>query len=175
VISEDECAGKCWRKWENSHDVIGELAGDICPYGIDPWLWLTHFGKLVTTFLISCYADTLELSRAALYGQTMARVLFFVNVKAVLNTVMVYTGWKRPGAFKVTQKAGGAAVAAGGSAGEVKVAAQPEPPVEMERDNGGPTIPVRSRNLFLLRLCPSIPQGMRGLCLAVRKHTDQWH
>ncbi len=28
-----------------------------------------------------------------------------VNVKAVLNTVMVLTGWKKPGAFKVTAKA----------------------------------------------------------------------
>lgn len=114
-------------------------AGDICPYGIDPLLWITHFLKLVTTFLISSYADTLELSRAAIYGQTMARVLFFVNVKAVLNTIMVYTGWKRPGAFKVTQKAGGAAPAA---TPEVAVAAQPAIPEE-DRDNGGPTIPVR--------------------------------
>lgn len=116
-------------------------AGDICPYGIDPWLWLTHFGKLVTTFFISSYADTLELSRAAIYGQTMARVLFFVNVKAVLNTIMVYTGWKRPGAFKVTQKAGGQG--ANNDAAEVAVGAPPTPVEEVERDNGGPTIPVR--------------------------------
>ena len=115
-----------------------DSTGDICPYGIDPWLWLTHFGKLVTTFLISSYADTLELSRAAIYGQTMARVLFFVNVKAVLNTIMVYTGWKRPGAFKVTQKAGGAA----NPAGEVAVGAPPAPVEDVERENGGPTVPV---------------------------------
>lgn len=118
------------------------LVLNICPYGIDPLLWFTHFAKLVTTFLISSYADTLELSRAAIYGQTMARVLFFVNVKAVLNTIMVYTGWKRPGAFKVTIKAGGAPKPAAPAAEEKP--AEPAPVTEeVERDNGGPMIPVR--------------------------------
>jgi hypothetical protein len=50
---------------------------------------------------------------------------------------MVYTGWKRPGAFKVTVKAGGAPTPAGGEA------PPEEPKEEVERDNGGPTIPVR--------------------------------
>ena len=84
------------------------LAFRICPYGVDVLLWSTHFLKLVTTFAISSFADwSLELSAAAVYGQTMARVLFWVNVKAVLNTVMVYTGFKLPGGFKVTNKAPG--------------------------------------------------------------------
>lgn len=82
------------------------IVGDICPYGIDVVLWATHFFKLVTTLLVSTYADTWELSRSALYAQTASRVLFFVNVKAVLNTLMIYSGWKKPGAFKVTAKAG---------------------------------------------------------------------
>lgn len=120
------------------------LVLNICPYGIDPLLWFTHFAKLVTTVCISSYADTLELSRAAIYGQTMARVLFFVNVKAVINTIMVYTGWKRPGAFKVTVKAGGAKP---NPAGEAKPAeakpAEKAVEEEVERDNGGPMIPVR--------------------------------
>ena len=120
-------------------------AVDTCPYGIDLLLWVTHFAKLVTTFIISSYADTLELSRAAIYGQTMARVLFFVNVKAVLNTIMVYTGWKRPGAFKVTTKAGGAPTPAGGGAAPPAAPVAPPPPKEeeVERDTGGPTVPVR--------------------------------
>ena len=78
------------------------LVFEVCPYGVDPLLWLTHFLKLLTTCVISSYADwSLELSAAAVYGQTAARVLFWVNCKAVFNTIMVYTGWKRPGAFKV--------------------------------------------------------------------------
>jgi hypothetical protein len=103
----------------------------------------------VTTFLISSYADTLELSRAAIYGQTMARVLFFVNVKAVINTIMVYTGWKRPGAFKVTTKAGGAPTPAAGAAPEAAPPPVVEKTEEVERDTGGPTIPVRR----ILLLC----------------------
>lgn len=128
-------------------------AGNICPYGIDLLLWITHFAKLVTTFLISSYADTLELSRAAIYGQTMARVLFFTNVKAVLNTMMVYTGWKRPGAFKVTTKAGGAPTpAGGGDAPPAPVAPEPKEE-EVERDTGGPTIPVRTSFCLFILFC----------------------
>jgi hypothetical protein len=116
------------------------LGFDICPYGVDILLWTTHFLKLLTTFFVSSYADfSFELSAAAIYGQTMARVLFWVNVKAVLNTVMVYTGWKRPGAFKVTQK--GAPPKAMADDG-----AKPPEPVNqpVESHKGGPNIPVRS-------------------------------
>jgi hypothetical protein len=66
------------------------LVFNICPYGVDALLWTTHFFKLLTTCVVSSFADwSLELSAAAVYGQTMSRVLFWVNVKAVLNTVMV--------------------------------------------------------------------------------------
>jgi hypothetical protein len=77
----------------------------ICPYGIDTWLWLTHFFRLVITFLISTHGDSLVKRWAALAAQTSSRVLYFVNVKAVLNTLMVGLRWKKPGAFKVTAKA----------------------------------------------------------------------
>ena len=82
----------------------------------------------------------------------MARVLFFVNVKAVLNTIMVYTGWKRPGAFKVTTKAGGAPTPAGGAA-PAAVEAAPVKEEEVERDTGGPTVPVRLFLGFVYRPC----------------------
>jgi hypothetical protein len=118
------------------------LVGNICPYGVDTALWTTHFFKLITTFLVSSYADwSLELSAAAIYGQTMARVLFWVNVKAVLNTVMVYTGWKRPGAFKVTNKGGAAQNPQAKVAAQEVVAPVPEV-VEVERNSGGPQVPV---------------------------------
>lgn len=118
------------------------LVGRICPYGVDILLWTTHFFKLLTTFIISSYADfSLELSAAAVYGQTMARVLFWVNVKAVLNTIMVYTGWKRPGAFKVTQK--GAPPKATGGDDEAPKPAPVAPAAEVERSKGGPEVPVQ--------------------------------
>jgi hypothetical protein len=82
------------------------LVADICPYGMDFLLWVTHFAKLLTTSIISSYADTMELSRAAVYNQAMTRVLFLVNVKAVVHTIMIYLGLKRLGGFKVTKKAG---------------------------------------------------------------------
>lgn len=75
-----------------------------CPYGIDLWLWGTHFLRLVITFIVSTHADSWAKRAAALHAHTSSRVLFFVNVKAVLNTLMVGVGWKRPGAFKETKK-----------------------------------------------------------------------
>lgn len=82
------------------------LCFGVCPYGMDIWLWATHFLKLFFNFLISTHADTISGRVAALQAQTASRVLYFISVKAVLNTIMVYFRWKRPGAFKVTEKAG---------------------------------------------------------------------
>lgn len=80
------------------------LGFDICPYGMDLWLWLSHFFRLLFTFLISTHADSLSKRFAALSTLTASRILYFVNVKAVINTCMVYVRWKRPGRFKVTRK-----------------------------------------------------------------------
>lgn len=88
------------------------LRFDVCPYGMDITLWVTHFLKLLITFTLSTAADTWSDKLAALFAQTSSRVLFFVNVKAVLNTVMIAARWKPPSAFKVTQKSGAAAVKA---------------------------------------------------------------
>lgn len=78
---------------------------NICPYGIDLWLWLTHFFRLASTFILTIHADTLGKRLAALNSQTSSRILYFINVKAVLNTIMVTLRWKLPGAFKETKKA----------------------------------------------------------------------
>jgi hypothetical protein len=78
---------------------------NICPYGIDLWLWLSHFFRLAVTFFLTVHADTIGKRIAALNSQTSSRILYFVNVKAVLNTIMVTLGWKLPGAFKETKKA----------------------------------------------------------------------
>jgi hypothetical protein len=39
-------------------------------------------------------------------AKTGYRVLWFTSVKACINTIMVHTGWKNPGHFKFTPKAG---------------------------------------------------------------------
>lgn len=39
-------------------------------------------------------------------AKTGYRVLWFTSFKACINTVMVHTGWKNPGHFKFTPKAG---------------------------------------------------------------------
>ena len=95
----------------------------------------------------------------------MARILFFVNVKAVLNTVMVYLGWKLPGGFKVTAKGGkrkkekgrqpvGGAQAAAAAPQPQAAAAQPDNGAgsgkakhekHVWQNNGGPSVPVRSQ------------------------------
>lgn len=80
------------------------IFGNVCPYGIDSALWTTHFLNLVVRFLLSTWGESWAIRRAALYAQTSSRVLFFVNCKAVLNTIMIFSGWKKPGAFKVTAK-----------------------------------------------------------------------
>jgi hypothetical protein len=41
-----------------------------------------------------------------LQAKTGYRVLWFTSFKACINTIMVHTGWKNPGHFKFTPKAG---------------------------------------------------------------------
>lgn len=116
------------------------LGFDICPYGMDLWLWLTHFLRLLLTFLVCTHADSLSKRFAALNTLTASRILFFVNVKAVVNTAMVYLRWKRPGMFKVTRKA------------PMSAAPPPLPPADAEvyvMRNGAavstPTLPRRAQ------------------------------
>lgn len=42
----------------------------------------------------------------SLQAKTGYRVLWFTSFKACVNTIMVHTGWKNPGHFKFTPKAG---------------------------------------------------------------------
>ena len=98
------------------------VVANVCPYGIDLWLWLTHLLRLTATVLLSTHADSIAKRVSALNAQTSSRVLYFINVKAVLNTLMVGLGWKLPGAFKETKKApapGSYAVAEGSEADDL--------------------------------------------------------
>jgi hypothetical protein len=67
--------------------------------------------------------------------------------------VQVYTGWKRPGAFKVTQKGKPAAPAPKEKPAEVEAPKPAEPAAAtVERNSGGPSVPVR-----VDVLCPDVP------------------
>lgn len=60
--------------------------------------------------IITCayFVATHALIRAhlALQAHVAFRVLWFTTIKACINTVMVMTGWKKSGVFKVTPKLG---------------------------------------------------------------------
>lgn len=82
------------------------LVFQMCPYGMDELLFWTHIGHLGMSFIFSVYHSNLERVRIALSAKGGYRVLWFTSVKACLNTIMVHTGWKNPGHFKFTPKAG---------------------------------------------------------------------
>ena len=82
------------------------LVMDVCPYGMDEWLFYSHFGFFALMNICSTVHTEWETTRTALRVKTGYRILWFTSVKAVLNTVMVAAGWKAKGHFKFTPKAG---------------------------------------------------------------------
>ena len=82
------------------------LVFSTCPYGMDSLLFWTHIAHLGMSFIFSTYHTDLERTRIALSAKGGYRVLWFTSVKACINTIMVHTGWKNPGHFKFTPKAG---------------------------------------------------------------------
>eukprot|EP00892_Ulva_mutabilis_P006100 jgi/Ulvmu1/3862/UM018_0081.1 len=82
------------------------LVFSTCPYGMDPLLFWTHVGHLGMSFIYSTYHLDLVRIRIAFSAKGGYRVLWFTSVKACINTIMVHTGWKNPGHFKFTPKAG---------------------------------------------------------------------
>lgn len=85
------------------------LVLDICPYGMDRALFFTHFVHVLASCANSTYYSEGWLRRVAFMAKTSYRVLWFTSCKAVINTLMVVTGFKNPGHFKFTPKAGLAA------------------------------------------------------------------
>ena len=80
------------------------LAGDICAFGLDKWLFLTHIVRVATSTAHSCYGATWREVSAGLASRSAARIQWFTGVKAVANTLLVVSGFKRPPSFKVTPK-----------------------------------------------------------------------
>jgi hypothetical protein len=86
------------------------LVLQVCPYGMDRLLFYTHIFHLAAGFLNSTYYEENWLKKVAFTCKSGYRILWFTSVKAVINTLMVISGFKNPGHFKFTPKAGLAGV-----------------------------------------------------------------
>jgi hypothetical protein len=78
----------------------------ICPYGMDSTLFWTHIAHLLGQFGHSVYHWEFDKVVNAIQAKSGYRVLWFTSFKACINTIMVHTGFKNPGHFKFTPKAG---------------------------------------------------------------------
>lgn len=78
----------------------------ICPYGMDPILFWTHVGHIGISFFASVYDRSFDNVLTGICAKGGIRILYFTAFKACINTLMVAIGYKRPGAFKITRKAG---------------------------------------------------------------------
>jgi hypothetical protein len=68
------------------------------------WLFYTHLFRVFGGLLQSMNATAWKYMAAGFSGCTANRVQWFTSVKAVINTIMVLTGFKRPPRFKLTPK-----------------------------------------------------------------------
>lgn len=75
-----------------------------CPYGMDIWLFWTHFAHVAMSFIFSIYHWDGRNMWAALSGKSATRILWFTGFKACMNTIMVFSGFKKAGHFKFTAK-----------------------------------------------------------------------
>jgi hypothetical protein len=76
----------------------------ICPYGMDALLFYSHFAFIGIITLNSVYYNEDKYKVVALQVKTGYRILWFTTVKAVINTIMVVSGFKPRGHFKFTPK-----------------------------------------------------------------------
>jgi hypothetical protein len=75
-----------------------------CPYGMDVWLFWTHFAQVAMSFVFSIYHWNGQNMWAALSGKSATRILWFTGFKACMNTIMVFSGFKKAAHFKFTPK-----------------------------------------------------------------------
>eukprot|EP00892_Ulva_mutabilis_P012255 jgi/Ulvmu1/9401/UM051_0029.1 len=78
----------------------------VCPYGMDPILFWTHFAHIGISFFASVYDRSFDHILTGICAKGGIRILYFTAFKACVNTVMVALGYKKPGAFKITRKVG---------------------------------------------------------------------
>lgn len=96
---------------------------EICPFGMDRLLFFTHMPFLGMCFIFTIYHSTFDRMWASLSVRTTVRVLWFTHVKACVNTVMVFSGWKARGQFVVTPKGGAMVEKCGSMPAELTLAA----------------------------------------------------
>jgi hypothetical protein len=81
------------------------LGCNICAFGLDEILFATHVAVVGTSLLHSSYGHTWNVVLAGVTSRSAARIQWFTGFKAIMNTIMVLSGYKRPPRFKVTPKA----------------------------------------------------------------------
>jgi hypothetical protein len=82
------------------------LVLNVCPYGMDRDLFISHLVFFVIMNMSGALYGSWDMIVTAIRAKSGYRILWFTSVKAVLNTIMVVTGWKAKGHFKFTPKAG---------------------------------------------------------------------
>jgi hypothetical protein len=68
------------------------LVGNICAFGMDRWLFLTHLIRVASSTVHSCYGIDGRAVVAGLSSRSAARIQWYTGVKACLNTLMVFAG-----------------------------------------------------------------------------------
>jgi hypothetical protein len=76
------------------------LVFDVCAFGLDRRLFLTHVLRMATVMLQTNYGHNWSEVKAAMSARAASRVQWFTAWKAVVNTIMVLAGFKRPPKFK---------------------------------------------------------------------------
>jgi hypothetical protein len=76
----------------------------ICPYGLDSLIFYSHVIYIAMVTIFSVYHTDPRLMSVALRVKSGYRILWFTSFKAVVNTLMVVTGFKPRGHFKITPK-----------------------------------------------------------------------
>lgn len=110
----------------------------VCPFGMDKMQWASHVALFLIRAWVTAAPRTHFQPWKLMYVHTTARVLGLCQFKAVLTTVLTLAGVKRPGRFKVTNKARtGARNSVDGKGGDGKVATgEKAAVVDIEAGNG---------------------------------------
>jgi hypothetical protein len=153
------------------------LVLNVCPYGMDSLLFYTHFCYLAASFACSTWYSESWLRGVAFAAKSSYRVLWFTSVKAVINTIMVVTGYKDPGHFKFTPKTG-LAGEDGSFIGDTAIIAPSDispPSCEIKGSNGQPgKAPKRAFVLKDLHSALSKVTELRRKCMPLDGTLDVW-
>jgi hypothetical protein len=146
------------------------LGLDVCAYGLDATLFATHVIRVGTSLLHSSYGHSWEIIMAGITSRSAARIQWFTGFKAVLNTIMVLVGFKRPPRFKVTPKTVVSAPAAEPAAADAP--AQANPAAKAASPPSGAEAPKQKE--YKLHAALSRVTNLRRKCMPMDGTFDVW-